>query len=245
MSFNHNPTFYLRFAGVAYLANILLGLFGEAVVRGSLVVAGDAAATAANIAGAPGLWRTGIAGDLLMQLLDIPLIVLFYLLLKPVSHTLAITATCFNIVQTAVLALNKLALLAPLLLAASFSGQTAMPAGELAHLTVFWLKMHSHGFGIGLIFFALACLIRGYLIVKSDFLPAFLGYLLMAAGVSYLLNSFALLLVPDIAALLFPWVLAPSLLGELAITLWFLFGGVNMAAWRAKLQHQPVQGGNT
>ncbi|MCT6699290.1 DUF4386 domain-containing protein [Rheinheimera sp. 4Y26] len=234
MNFAQNPNFYLRLAGVAYLANIALGLFGETVVRGTLVVAGDAAATAANIANSPGLWRAGIGGDLLMQLLDIPLIVLFYLLLKPVHHGLAITATLFNIVQTSVLAVNKLALVAPLLLLAP-AAQAAMPAELLAQLTAFWVKMHSHGFGIGLIFFGVTCIIRGYLIVKSEFLPAFLGYLLIAAGGSYVLNSAAQLLAPDLATLLFPWVLAPSLLGELAITLWFLCCGLKTAAWQAKL----------
>lgn len=234
MTFVQNPTFYLRLAGFAYLANILLGLFGEAVVRGSLVVAGDAVATAANIANSPGLWRAGIGGDLLMQLLDIPLIVLFYLLLKPVHHGLAITATLFNIVQTSVLAVNKLALVAPLLLAAP-AAQAAMPADLLAQLTAFWIKMHSHGFAIGLIFFGVTCIIRGYLIVKSEFLPAFLGYLLTAAGVCYISNSLLLLLVPHVAGLFFPWILLPCLLGELAITLWFLFRGLDINLWQARV----------
>jgi len=110
-----------------------------------------------------------------------------------------------------------------------------MPAELLAQLTAFWVKMHSHGSGIGLIFFGVTCIIRGYLIVKSEFLPAFLGYLLIAAGGSYVLNSAAQLLAPDLATLLFPWVLAPSLLGELAITLWFLCCGLKTAAWQAKL----------
>jgi flagellar biosynthesis protein FliR len=76
-----------------YLAIIGLGLFGEAAVRGSLVVAGDAAATASNIIASQSLWRTGIATDLLMHVLDVPLIVFFYLLLKPVSYPLALLAT--------------------------------------------------------------------------------------------------------------------------------------------------------
>lgn len=234
MSFLQNPNFYLRLAGIAYLANILLGLFGETVVRGTLVVAGDAAATAANIANSPGLWRAGIGGDLLMQLLDIPLIVLFYLLLKPVHHGLAITSTLFNIVQTSVLAVNKLALVAPLLLVAP-AGQLQLPPDILAAFTAFWVKMHSHGFAIGLIFFGVTCIIRGYLIVKSGFLPAFLGFLLTAAGFCYIINSFLLLLLPHMAGLFFPWILLPCLVGELAITLWFLFRGLDINLWQARV----------
>jgi hypothetical protein len=87
------------------------------LLRGSLVVGGDVAATASNIVASHTLWRAGIATDLLMHVLDVPLIVFFYLLLKTVSHPLALLATLFNVVQTCVLATNKLSLVAALLLA--------------------------------------------------------------------------------------------------------------------------------
>lgn len=235
MSFDSRPQFFLRLAGIAYLANICLGLFGEAYVRGTLVVAGDALATATNIANVPGLWRAGIAGDLLMQLLDIPLIVLFYLLLRPVSRPLALTATLFNIVQTAVLVINKLSLLAPLLLSAEALGSAPIPDPLLVSLTAFAINMHGHGFGIGLIFFGFACLVRGYLIARSGFMPPVLGHLLVTAGLAYLVNSFALLLAPDLAQQLFPWILLPSLVAELALSLWLLVRGVDAEAWQQRL----------
>lgn len=235
MTFENTPRTYLRAAGIAYLANILLGLFGEVVVRGRLIMPGDALATATNIANSPHLWRAGIAGDLVMQLLDIPLIVLFYLLLRPVSRPLALTATLFNMVQTSVLVANKLSLLAPMLLSAEYLGDSQISPQLLASLTAFSVNLHSHGFGIGLIFFGFTCMIRGHLIVRSGFLPPILGILLMAAGVSYLANSFALLLVPDIASMLFPWVLLPSLIGELSISLWFLVRGIDTDAWKTRL----------
>ena len=231
-AFELRPQGFLRLAGLAYLANIALGLFGEVFVRGTLVVAGDGAATAAHIAQAPGLWRLGLMGDLLMQLLDVPLIVLFYLLLRPVSRPLALTATVFNIVQTAVLAANKLAMLAPLLL---LTAPEAQGATWLGPMTAFWLRLHSHGFGIGLLFFGFCCLLRGWLIARSTYLPRLLGGLLAVAGACYVLNSVALLLEPRVAALLFPWVLVPAFLGELALSLWLLLRGVDARAWQARL----------
>jgi hypothetical protein len=214
---NHPTLFGPRTAGAIYLAIIGLGLFGEAFVRGSLVVAGDAAATASRIASAQALWRTGVATDLLMHVLDLPLIVFFYLLLKPVSHGLALLATAFNIVQTCVLAANKLTLLGALALARSPAFTDASAA--LASIAV---SLHGYGFGIGLIFFAMTCLVRGYLIVRSGYVPTALGYLLCLAGVSYLANSFALLLAPKLAAALFPFVLLPAFIGELALAVWLL-----------------------
>ncbi len=69
---------YARIGGLIYLAIICLGLFGEVFVRNSLIVSGDASATAGNIVGSRALWRAGIAGDLLMHVLDVPLIVILY-----------------------------------------------------------------------------------------------------------------------------------------------------------------------
>lgn len=210
-----------RFAGVAYLLIIVLGIFGEAYVRGTLVVGGDAAATARNILDAEFLWRLGIAGDLLMHVLDVPLIVFFYLLLRPVNQPLALLATAFNVVQTCVLASNKLTLVAALyvLESSAFAGAR----GDAEALAYVATGLHDYGFGIGLIFFGLACLARGYLLYVSGYVPRALGVLLGLAGIAYLLNSFALLLSPTLASMLFPAVLLPSLVGELALTLWLLF----------------------
>ncbi len=209
-----------RLAGLMYLAVIGLGLFGEAHVRGSLVVGADAAATASRILAAPGLWRVGVATDVLMHLLDVPLIIYFYLLLRPVHPTLALLATAFNIVQTCVLAANKLTLVAALMLlapgGASAEGATAQ---ALAWLMI---QLHGHGFALGLIFFGVTCLVRGHLMVKSGYVPRPLGLLLGLAGVCYLVNSFALLLVPPLAASLFPAILVPAFVGELAVSLWLL-----------------------
>ena len=75
-SIEQSPQRYARTGGVVYLAIIVLGIFGEAFVRGTLVVSGDAPATANAIAASESLWRVGIAGDLLMHVLDLPMILL-------------------------------------------------------------------------------------------------------------------------------------------------------------------------
>jgi Domain of unknown function (DUF4386) len=231
MALNSTPHFavskYARLAGCAYLAIILLGLFGEAWVRGTLLMPGDAQATLNNIAAAQNLWRAGIAGDLLMHVLDAPLIVFFYLLLKPVSQALALVATVLNIVQTCVLVANKLTLVVPLLVienAAQLNGSAQSTWTSSGHLAI---QLHGHGFAVGLIFFGFACLIRGHLIFKSTCLPKGLGLLLAIAGACYLVNSFALLLTPSLASVLFPAILVPAFLGELALCFWLMVKGVD------------------
>jgi hypothetical protein len=224
-----------RFAGIAYLVIIVLGAFGELYVRGSLVVSGNPHATAANITSSLSLWRAGLVGDLLMHVLDVPLIVFFYWLLRPVDPMLALTATAFNIVQTSVLVANKLTLLVAIVLPSSATVGAA--ADQAALWVALAVSIHGYGFGIGLIFFGFACVIRGVLILRSDLLPRFLGTLLVAAGVAYLVNSIALLSHPKLAAFLFPWILVPPLIGELALALWLIAKGIHHQAW-AQL-HEP------
>jgi hypothetical protein len=55
------------------------------------------------------------------------------------------------------------------------------------------------------------------------------------AGLSYLINSFAQLLVPSFAALLFPGILVPAFIGELALCLWLIVKGVNVAQWKRQV----------
>lgn len=234
-SFERSPQPYARICGVFYLAIILLGLFGEMFVRGALVVPGDPAATASAIAASPLLWRAGIAGDLLMHVLDVPVIVIFYLLLRPVSEGLALLSTLMNLVQTAVLAVNKLNLVAPLLLLGDAGYLKVFPAEQRDALSYLAIVAHTHGFGIGLVFFGFACLVQGWLIARSGFLPGILGLLLVLAGLSYLANSFALLLAPSLAAAMFPAVLLPAFVGELSLCLWLIVKGVDLQAWQRRV----------
>lgn len=238
-SFDRSPQFYMRLGGVFYLAIILLGIFGEAFVRSKLVVSGNPAATAQAIAASPLLWRMGIVGDLLMHVFDIPVIVVLYLLLKPVNKSLALFATFINLIQTAVLAANKLSLLVPLYLLDGSPSLAALSQAQLQTLSYVAIKAHGYGFGVGLIFFGVACLVRGYLMFQSGYLPKVLGTLMVLAGFSYLINSFALLLAPVFASALFPAILLPAFIGELAFCLWMIVKGVNLASWQQRVDSGP------
>lgn len=226
------PQRYARIAGVLYLAIILLGLFGEVVVRGQLVVPGDAMATAHNISASLLLWRAGIAGDLLMHVFDVPVIVIFYFLFRPVNESLALLATLMNLVQTAVLAANKLNLVLPLLLLNAGGYTNTFSAEQLHALSYFAIDAHGFGFAIGLIFFGFACLAQGYLMFRASYFPKVLGVLLAIAGLCYLVNSFALLLVPSLANTLFPGILIAPFVGELLLALWLTIKGVDMVQWK-------------
>ncbi len=227
-----SPMRYARIGGVIYLVIIVAGMFGELLVRNKLVVSGDAVTTALNIMSSPLLWRLGIGADLVMQLCDIPLILIFYMLLRPVNKNLALLNLLFNMIQTAVLVVNKLNLLIPLFLLGDAPYLKSFDLQQLQSLSYMFIKLHGYGFGVGLIFFGMVCFVEGYLIFRSGFLPKILGLFLQVAGVCYLTNSFALLLAPSLANALFPFVLMPCLLAELALALWLVVKGVDVSRWK-------------
>jgi len=231
---------YARTAGVLYLINIACGMFGEIFVRSHLVVAGDALATAHNIMASELLFRCGVAGDLIMHITDVPMTVIFYVLLRPVSRDLSLLAALFGMLQTAILCANKLTLVMVLLLLGNSSYLKAFDASQLQTLALLSLTLHESGFGIGLIFFGVSCLVTAYLLFRSGYFPRTLGVLQAMAGVSYLINSFTQLLAPAIATKMFPAIVLPAFVGELGTCVWLIVKGVNAAKWDERVKMGPL-----
>ncbi|HEY7215396.1 MAG TPA: DUF4386 domain-containing protein [Thermoanaerobaculia bacterium] len=226
-----SPRAITRIGGLLYLIIIVIGIFGEAFVRGRIVVAGDAAATAANLRAMEPLWRFGIAAELVLLSCAIALTLIFFILLRPVSRDLAYLAVFFNLVSIAVeavAALNLVAALFPLGNAAYLKAFTPEQLQAMASLSV---RSHGHGFGVALIFFGFVCIIVGYLIFRSGYLPRTIGVLMQIAGWCYLIDSFALILAPAFANRIFPAILLPSFVGEASFCLWLLVKGVNVERW--------------
>jgi hypothetical protein len=171
-----------------------------------------------------------------MQVTDVPLMMIFYVLLKPVNRNLAIMAMLFTLVQTATLVANKLNLMLPLFLASDAAYLNAFTPDQLHALSYVAIRAHGHGFAFGLIFFGFECLITGYLVFKSGYFPRAFGVAVQIAGVCYLINSFALLLAPSVADQLFPAILLPPFIAELGFCLWLLFKGVDMPEWTRRIE---------
>lgn len=226
------PQVYARVGGILYLIIIIAGASGELLVRGSLVVSGNAAATATNILASRYAWRAGVAGDLLMHACDVGLMLVFYVLLRPVNRNLALLAILFNLVQTSVLVANKLNLMLPLFLLGDAPYLKAFTPEQLQALSYLAVRTHDYGFGFGLIFFGIECVVVGYLIVRSAYLPAALGALMQVGGVCYAINSLALILYPPIGSRLYPVILLPAFIAELSLASWLLVKGVDVVRWR-------------
>ncbi|KFF03363.1 DUF4386 domain-containing protein [Flavobacterium reichenbachii] len=227
----NSPKNYARTAGILYLIIIVMGFCAETFVRNKLFVSGDANATANNIINSPFLWKIGITADLIMQICDLPVMIILYYLLRPISKKLALLNLSFNLIQTAVLVANKLNLLAALFFLGDAEYLKTFTTDQLHTLAYLSIKLHDFGFGIGLIFFGFVCLFEGYLIFKSGYFPKVIGVLMSIAGICYLFNSFALILAPQLSSIM---LLMPCLIAELSLSLWLIFKGVNLTIWKQK-----------
>lgn len=231
---------YARTGGALYLAIILLGAFAEGFVTNRLVVSGDAAATAQNILASPGLWRIGVAGNLLLVLLAVPLLWIEYLLLRPAGRQLVLLAVLFNLVSLAVESISKLFMLlvVPALSRADYlKGFEPRQLEVLANLA---LKSHDIGFNISLLFFGCTCVVYGRLIYRSGYLPRFVGVLMQLAGLGYLIGCSAALFFPALADLILPGILVLPLIGESSFCLWLLIKGVDVEKWKARAAMEPA-----
>lgn len=218
---------YARCAGVLYLIIIVLGLFSEVFVRANLIVPGDAATTAANVARAAWLFRLGFLADAIVFLSDAVLAVVLYALLKPVGATLALIAAALRLVQTAILGMNLLNHYAALLLLNGDGSLAAFDQSQIDGLVMFVLTLHKHGYDLGLLFFAMHCLVLGFLIARSDYIPGVLGILLIAAALVYLVGSVTLFAAPAYVAFVAPAYVVP-LIAETSVCAWLLVKGVRL-----------------
>ncbi len=219
-----------RVGGMAYLATIVTGLFAEAYARGTIWVPGNAAGTSANILASEPLYRLGVGADLIMLACYIVVTVIFFDLFRPVSLTISMAAACFSMIGIAVLAVGTVLLLAvPILL----GGDRSLPAfapEQLQALAFLALKLHGVAYAIAIVFFGFYCCLLGYLILVSGLLPKLIGLLMAIAGLTFLINSFAGVFSPQLAAFIPPFTMLTSLVGEGALAVWLAIFGIDVRA---------------
>jgi len=222
-----SPRFMARMAGVFELLEGLTSAGGQVVILGSLVVAGNAATTATNILAHEQLFWLGFASSLIAVAFHLAWALLFYYLFKPVNRRISLLATFVILVGCAMQALTSLFYLAPLLVLQSGHSFSAFTVEQLQALALVFLNLNAQAFNIYLVFFGLWCVLIGYLIFRSTFLPRILGVLLAIDGLGWMLY-----LSPPLAQHLFPFIAVASGLAEIPLMLWLLIVGVNTERWK-------------
>jgi hypothetical protein len=215
-----------RIAGFCYLIVIVAGLFSEVFVRQALIASNNALATANNIQANEMLFRWGIVSDLINFVIGLPAILIIYSLFKRTNKLLLQVALGFVIVQTAIIAVNLLNQITPLLILSNDNYLNTFQPEQLASLALLSLNVQAQGYAIGLVFFGFYCLIVGYVIYKSGLVPKVLGILYSFAGLCYVINSFMMFLSKGFENPLFVYLAIPIFIGELSLCLWLLIKGI-------------------
>ncbi len=220
-----SPRSLARVAGFVYLTvAITAGVAGFA--RSSIVAAGDAAATAANIRASETLFRVGIVADLLQTTFFLLTAIALYALLNHAHRLAAIAMVAFVAVSVGMQALSLVLQVAALSITTDPSVAAALGTAGSDTLALLFADLQHDGFVLSQMYFALWLLPLGYLVVRSGYFPKVLGYLLALACVGYLVDMLAYFLAPEIQPTVLPVSAILGVLGEVTFIGWLLLKGV-------------------
>jgi hypothetical protein len=223
-----------RVTGLLYLVIFIVAPFAFLLVRSTILVPGDATATAENILASESLFRTGMAAESVVFLVEIVLAAILYVLLRPVSRSLSLAAAFSRLAEAIVQAVNLITSILVLLLVSGAGYLAVFESDQLASLGMLFLKANEFVILLWGVFFGFHLLLLGYLVYKSGFWPRILGILLVLASLGYLAQSYGHILAPQYDDALATIVLVLTIPGELAFTVWLLWKGIDVEQWEKR-----------
>src|SRR5437016_14378707 len=214
-----------RVAGLLFILATLVGGVRLLYIPSALIVHGNAAATANNIAAHEFLFRLGIVSELLGSVLWISLTLALYRLFKQVDQELAVLMLILgSLMQVPIFFINSVTDAATLLFARGADFLSVVDKPQRDAFTMMFLNLHHHLDLANAIFWGLWLLPFGLLVYKSRFLPRLLGVWLVIACFGWLAFSLTGLLLPGYEDKAFT-ISQPFTLGELALMLWLVIMG--------------------
>jgi uncharacterized protein DUF4386 len=223
-----------RVAGLFYLLLTIVAPFRLMYIPAALFVRGNASATAGNIAARESLFRLGIASELFCGVVLIFLTLALYRLFEEVDRKQAVLMVVLGGLMPATIDfLNVLTDAAALILARGADFLSVFDEPQRDALALLFIRLH-HQVDVGAeILWGLWLFPLAILVLRSGFLPRFLGVWLIINGFAYLAMSLTGVLLPEyedrVSNLVFP-----ALLGEVAFMLWILIRGANVRAVDAR-----------
>ncbi len=216
-----------RIAGAIYLSTAVTAPFSLIYLPRTLIVRGDATATASNILGHETLFRLGIVADLITSVIFILLVMALYRLLSGVNKTHASLMVALVLVSVAVGFMNVLNNIAALTLFRGADFLAVFDKPQRDAMAMLFLGLRRQGLTINEIFWGLWLFPFGVLVMRSGFLPRILGVWLIVNCFAYLVLSFTGLLLPQHQDMAFR-IASPVLFGEIAIAVWLLIKGAKV-----------------
>jgi hypothetical protein len=215
-----------RNAGILYLALAITGAFGIMYIPTAIVIPTDPVLTAKNILDNEVLFRLSIFSQMISQTIFIFLVLTLYQLFREVDLINARIMVGLVFVSVPIAFLNTLNQIITLNLLGGDSYLGAFDKGQLQAMAMVFLNLSNDGIAGAQIFWGLWLFPFGLLVIRSKFVPKWIGYLLIVACFGYVLNSAAHFLLPAYVALVAPLTAVAGTVAEFSIILWFLIKGV-------------------
>jgi hypothetical protein len=216
-----------RVAGAVYLSMVVTAPFSLIYIPSTLIVRGNATATANNILAHETLFRLGIVADLITSVIFICLVLALYRLFSGVNQTHASLMVALVLVSAAVGFINVVNNIAALTLFRGADFLAILDKPQRDALGMLFIRLHGQGTVINEIFWGLWLFPFGVLVMRSRFLPRILGAWLIINGFAYVVLSLTGLLLPQYTDKVYN-IAFPVLFGEMAIMLWLLIKGAKV-----------------
>jgi hypothetical protein len=218
-----------RIAGLAYVFGILY-VPVYLLTSAGLIVAGDPAATFANVQANPVLFRVGIASTLVMFVSVFVLIAALYATVEPVNRNLAMSGVVLRLPEAM---FGLVSLVFTLILSQLATGDAPVAGSgpqQVQALVQLAIQGGSAAGTINLVFMALGSLPFLYLFWIAKYTPRPLVGFGMLAYVLALVSGFTSILAPGSAVAGMQMVMvAPVMLFELVFGLWLAIRSVGAA----------------
>jgi hypothetical protein len=216
-----------KVAGWSGLLTFAIVVFGNYVLLNPLIVAGDVATTAQNVAAHQTQLRIAAVCFLTYSLGVVVLLSALYVVLKPVNPGLALVGALFRLVFALLWLLAPLNLLAALRLLGNANYLQAFEPNRLQAMARLHPGANFDAYYVGLPFFGLAATVCAWLWLKSHYIPKGLAIFGVISSAWCVLCAFIFLIFPHFNKIVNDYIFdSPMALFELIVSFWLLLKGL-------------------
>ncbi|MBO6533893.1 MAG: DUF4386 domain-containing protein [Muricauda sp.] len=208
-------------AGIGLLIMTLTVPFAEFKIIPDLVNPNSALETANNITNNLFLFNVAIFLIFITIVADIVVAWALYVFLKPVNKSLSLLTAWFRLLYTAVYLVAITNLIKVFTLTKGNSYFLSNSQDQISEFMLFYIKSYKYEWFFGLVLFGIYLIILGFLVLKASYIPKIMGWLLIIAGIGYVVGHLKVFLYPNINTSLSMF----TALGELVFMLWLLIRG--------------------
>jgi hypothetical protein len=222
----HSQKRQARVAGILYLFVGIFGGFAEGFVDPKMYAAGNVLASVGNVVSNTGLVRMGVVSHLLDGTFFVFTALALYSLLQHVNKSVARAMLTLVILATGIICLNAVFQFEALRVATDNSYATSLGVAGSNSLVMLLLDSQHYGTLIAQVFFGLWLIPLGYLAYTSGLFAKWLGVVLIAGGICYIIDLLAAFLLPAFGQQIHGFVTIPSAIAEISMVLYLIIIGV-------------------